>query len=171
MRSKVILDKLTGKLKRYELWKLIVSLAVCALLVTLLTGFTVQTISETNRNNNYERAYQQLENAGFWFNHDVPLAQQVTTGESGGFPLQLYWEDASNNTYRVTFTITDDKMQRIYIENDNPPRQILVAESINSSPELTNCILTNGIVSLKLTALVGTSSCAKTYQIRKRPEP
>ena len=158
-----------GKQEGYSLIETVISLALCGILGTGITTFAVQTITETNRSSAHMQAIQQLENAGYWLSRDVQMAQTVTPGPSAGFPLQLAWTDANQNTYQVTFTTAGGQIQRSLVKNSEAPFQTVVAQSINSAPILTSCSYANGLLTFNATATFGAISVSRTYQIKKRP--
>ena len=167
MRYFVIAE--SGKQKGYSLIEMVIYLALAGILGTGITTFAVQTITETNRSSAHMQAIQQLENAGYWVSRDVQMAQTVTPGPNAGFPLQVNWTDANNNTFQVTFSISGGQIQRSQVENGMAPSQTLVAQSINAAPTLTSCSYENGLLTFNVTATVGTSSISRIYQIKKRP--
>jgi hypothetical protein len=146
-----------------------IALALAGILGVGITAFTIQTITETHRSNVHMQAVQQLENAGYWVSRDVQMAQTVTPGLNAGFPLQMSWADSSNNTFEVTVTIDGTNIQRSLIKNGGAPNLTPLADSINSTPALTNCTYVNGLLTFNATATLGTWSESRTYHIMKRP--
>jgi prepilin-type N-terminal cleavage/methylation domain-containing protein len=156
------------KQKGYSLIEMVVGLALAGILTTGITTFAVQTITEGARSNNRMQAICQLENAGYWVSRDVQMAENITLGQSAGFPLQLFWIDEDQNEYRVTFTMTEGQIKRILVKNDEEPVQTLIAQSINPAPALTNLSYTGGLLIFNVTSTFRNIDVSRSYQIKKR---
>ena len=162
-------DAVMKRQKGYAQIEIYLAIALSAILGVGITAFTIQTITETKRSSVNMHEIQQLENAGYWVSRDVQMSQNITTGASAGFPLQLTWRDESNNTYEVTYNATGGQIQRILVENGGAPRQTLVAQLISTDPDLTTCDYTDGLLTFKVTTAAANGGLSRTYQIKKRP--
>jgi type II secretory pathway component PulJ len=156
-----------GKRDGFGLLEVVIALALCGILGIGITTFAVQTVTLTNRSRAHMQAVQQLENAAYWLSCDVQMAQTVTPGPNGGFPLQLTWTDADQNTYQVTFTTTGGQVQRSIVENGGPPLQTVLAKSISTT--LTSCSYADGLLTFNATATFASINVSRTYKIKKRP--
>jgi prepilin-type N-terminal cleavage/methylation domain-containing protein len=156
------------KQKGYGLIEMVAGLALAGILTTGVTTFAVQTITEGARSNNNMQAICQLENAGFWVSRDVQMAENITLGQSAGFPLQLAWKDFDQNEYQVTYNMTDGQIKRTLVENGGEPIQTLIAQSINTTPSLTNLSCTSGLLTFNVTSTFRNSDVSRRYQIKKR---
>jgi prepilin-type N-terminal cleavage/methylation domain-containing protein len=156
------------KQKGYGLIEMVVGLALAGILTTGITTFTVQTITEGARSNNCMQAICQLENAGYWMGRDVQMAENITLGQSAGFPLQLVWIDSDQNEYQVTFNISGGQINRSLIKNGENPIQTLIAQSINPAPSLTNLSYAGGLLTFNVTSTFRNNNVSRSYQIKKR---
>jgi hypothetical protein len=144
----------------------LVALALILVLGTGITTFTLLTMTQTGRSSIHMQAIQQLENIGYWVTRDAQMAQTVSPGPNAGFPLQLTLIDENNITSLVKYSLSGGEIQRSLEETS---QTVLVAQSINPSPDLTNCSYTNGMLNFNATATVGDWSLSRTFRIKKRP--
>jgi type II secretory pathway component PulJ len=147
----------------------VIALALVGVLGAGITTFTVQTITESNRSSFHTQAIQQLENAGYWVSRDVQMAQTVAPGPTAGFPLSANWTDENQNTFQVTLSINGTQLQRSLVKNSGAPQNMLLVQSINSSPTLTSCNYTNSLLTFNATSQIKNWSVSRTFQIKKRP--
>jgi prepilin-type N-terminal cleavage/methylation domain-containing protein len=158
-----------GKQNGFTLIEIVLALAITGILGGGIATFTAQTFTETKRSSTHMQEILQLENAGYWLSRDVQMSQNVTAGPNAGFPLLLKWVDENNDTFQVTYSLSDGQIQRSLSKNSQAPSDILIAHSIDSTPTLTYCNYQNGLLVFKATATRGTWSTSRTYQIKQRP--
>jgi prepilin-type N-terminal cleavage/methylation domain-containing protein len=154
----------------FTLIEIVLALALTGILGLGIAAFTVQTFTGTKRSSAHTEIILQLENTGYWVSRDVQMSQNVTTGTDAGFPLQLNWIDENDDMFQVTFSLTDDQIMRSLVKNDETPLSTLIAQAIDPAPELTNCSYTDGLLTLNLTARLGSWSTNRTYLVKIRPE-
>jgi type II secretory pathway component PulJ len=152
----------------YGLIETIACLGLTGILATGACTFVIQTITESARTDNHMQATMQVENAGYWVSRDVQMAENLTLGEEAGFPLQLVWVDIDRNVYQVTYNVTEGRIKRSLIENDEWATQTLIAENINAAPSLTHLSYTDGLLVFDVTSTCANVDVSRTYQIKKR---
>jgi prepilin-type N-terminal cleavage/methylation domain-containing protein len=154
----------------FTLIEMVLALAITGILGLGMATFTIQTFTESKRSSVQTEKIMQLENAGYWVSRDVQMSQNVTPGDNAGFPLQLKWIDENDDAYQVTYSLTGDQISRRLVVNEEAPLSILIAQSIDPAPALTNCIYTDGLLNFNISATFGAWSVSRTYQIKQRPE-
>jgi type II secretory pathway component PulJ len=157
-----------GKQNGFTLIDIVVSVAITGILGLGISVFAIQTVQETGRSSSRMQVIQQLENAGYWISRDAQTAQTITVGQTGGFPLELTWTDASNDNFAVTFSLTDGQIRRSLVKNGGTAQQTQIAQSINSDPALTYCTYSGSMLTFNATATIASSNISRTYHILKR---
>jgi len=116
-------------------------------------------------------------------NHDVQMTQQEPVIVKDGSQLEsitLAWqefgtEDVGDATlHDVTYTLLENgDIERSHWIDGVGPSDIVVAQFINSDPTLTNCEFDGSVLTLTVTATVGTwpqvESETRVYEIVPRP--
>jgi prepilin-type N-terminal cleavage/methylation domain-containing protein len=154
----------------FTLIEMIISLAIFGMMSVGITSLICQTVTGTQRDQLHLNVIQQVDNAGYWLSRDVAMAENISVGSGAGFPIQLTWNTWGGDQYLVSFSLTNGSIERSLVKNGNAAGQTVVAQSINSDPGLTNCSYSNGMLSLQVTATLGTVSETRNYQIKARPE-
>ena len=157
------------KQKGYVLIEILLGLALTGILAAGIATFTIQTFTESSKSNSRMQALMQAQNVGHWLSRDVQMSSNITLGESAGFPINLLWVDIDQNEYQASYTIADGEIKRNLTKNDEEPVQMLIAQDINTAPELTSCNYTDGgLFTLNVTATHGNNDVSETYIIKKR---
>jgi type II secretory pathway pseudopilin PulG len=149
--------------------------------VMLITGFigigtamaTVQVVNQGTYNSDYNTASRQTLNAIHWISRDAQMAQTVEQNGSTGFPLNLIWVEWDNTTHQVTYAEAGDTLRRFYSIDGGAPSENMVAQYINWVSENTTCEFNGDILTVKVTATVGTGpkavSVTKVHELTPRP--
>jgi prepilin-type N-terminal cleavage/methylation domain-containing protein len=163
--------------KGYTLIELLVAITIMAVASVAAGAGIFQMLRNTERNSNHVAAVLAVQSAGQRISYDAQTAQSITTDPDF---LVLSWIDGSTgDEYQVTYTLEDmpgsalKELQRNQSVNGSADTTSLVAQHIDSDPEKTSCNLTGGILTLTITATVGTGATmeseTRTYQIAPRP--
>jgi len=139
----------------FTLIEVLVATAIIGFIGAGLAVALGQVINVNAISNNRVVAVKQVENAAYWLNRDVRMSQVVETADGSGFPLNLSWVEWNNTTCQVSYTLTNNQLQRSISVNGTQPLTMTVAQHISGSPDDTLCQYSNGIFNLKLTASVG----------------
>lgn len=129
-------------------------MAITTLLGAGITMSAVQVMNVNSLSTNHIVAVKQVENATYWINRDLRMAQIIQTSGGSGFPLNLSWVEWDNTTHQVTYDINNGNLQRSSSINGTQPMQMMVAQYISSDADKTSCQYANGVFSFKVTALV-----------------
>jgi len=167
--------------KGFTLIELIVVIAITGLIISAITVTIFQLFNISARSDSHMLAVRQVQNAGYWINHDTQTAQSVETdGGATGFPLDVTWTEWEGDKQRVVYSLVDDKLQREHytnydpVTNPDPDSTIFVAEYINTDSTKTNCVFTNGVLTLTVTAAAGdwpqVESETRVYEVIPRPD-
>ena len=151
---------------------------IATLAITILIGAgvamaTVQVVDQGSRNGDYTTASRQTLNAIHWIGKDAQMAQTVVPNGSSGFPLNLSWVDWDNATHLVIYAEEGDKLRRSYSIDGGAPNETMVGQYINWESENTTCEFSDGMLTLKVTATMGTGvnavSVTRIREISPRP--
>ncbi len=167
MRS--IFRSLFRRQNGFTLIEVIIGVALLGILGTGVTSMVSQTVSENVNNRNRMQATQELETAGYWLNRDVQMSAVVTVSGASGLPLVLSWTEWSGDTYQVTYSIVNGKFQRSQVVNGGAAAVMTLVPTINTGTSLTNCSYSGGMLTIKLTSTIGTTTETRTYRIKNRP--
>ena len=167
--------------KGYTLVELLVAITIMAMATAAAGEGIFQTLRNTERNSNHMTAVLALQNSNQRISQDVQMAQSVTTDNltPPDFLVLSWIGRSSGNEYQVTYTLEDipgstlKELRRNQSVNGSDNTTFVVAQYIDSDPEKTSCNLTGGIISLTITANVGSGATmeseTRTYQIVQRP--
>lgn len=129
--------------KGFTLIELIVAIAITALIIGVIVMSIFQVFIVNALSSNHMLAVRQVQNAGYWINHDVQMAQSVATDDGAtGFPFDVIWEEWDGTLNKVTYTLEDGELKRKHWVNGGGPSEIVVAQYIDSAE--TSCGLTGG---------------------------
>lgn len=159
----MILQKIKSVLKNqkgFTLIEVIAVLAISGLIGAGVTMATVQMISQGGKNTDYTAASRHTQNAIHWISRDTHMAQVIDPNGASGFPLNLSWVEWDNSSHQVVFSFDGDELKRTYSVDGGESSETLVARYINQETEMTNCVSDNGVLSLTMTATVGTGENA-----------
>jgi prepilin-type N-terminal cleavage/methylation domain-containing protein len=159
--------------KGFTLVELMAAVIITGLIGVGVATASVEVLNQGERNADYTTASRNTMNAIHWISRDAQMAQTVTTNGTSGFPLTLVWIEWDNSTHQVTYTSADSEIRRSYSLDDGVPSETVVAQYINDAPEMTSCNFTDGVLSLKVTAVGGEGaravSITKLRKITPRP--
>ena len=167
--------------------ELLIGMLITSLIATGVTTAVYQVVTGNARTSNHMIAVRQVQSAGYWVSRDSQMAQSVETSNATttGFPLTLTWTEWDGERNVVTYDIGTgtggikqlDKEHLIYgtdgalTANVTSPVARYIIDT--SSPPLTSCNLTDGVLTLTVTATVGSDSNQGTetriYEIAPRP--
>ncbi len=139
----------------FTLIEILVALAISGFIGAGLTMATVQVMNVNALSVNHVTVVKQVENALYWINRDVRMAQIIQPGGGSGFPLNLSWVEWDNTTHQVSYTLVNSELQRSSSVNGTQPMPMLVAQYISSNTDNTSCQYANGVFSFKVTASLG----------------
>jgi len=157
---------------------LIEMIAVIAITGLISGGITAAIYNVWNVNalsSSHMTAVKQVENGIHWMSRDAQMAQVVDRTGIAGFPLTLTWVEWDGTEKTVTYTLDGDKLIRSYsVDNGEEIQtsQIVVAEQIDTNPNLTKCLWMSGRLTIKLTASVsGFREAIETRECDIIPRP
>ncbi len=133
------------------------------IIVVAITGFigfgaasaTAQVMTQAPRNSDFNAASSQAANAIHWISRDAQMAQTIVTEGDSGFPLTLSWVEWDNSVCESVYTLNDNEFYRSYSVNGGEPTVNFIAEYISEDSELTNCNHSDGILTIRITAVIG----------------
>jgi prepilin-type N-terminal cleavage/methylation domain-containing protein len=169
------------KNRGFTLIELLISLGIMGLVSVAAGECVYQVLRNTERNSNHISAVLALQNADQKISEDVLTAQGVVT-ENLTLPdfLVVRWiGSVSGNEYQVTYSLVNTsgttlrELRRNLYVNGSSNMTTTVAQNIDPNPNKTSCNITNGALSLRMTATVGSggsaSSETRNYRIAPRP--
>ena len=144
---------------------------VIGLGVSIATG---QVLNQTTKNNDYTIASRNALSALYWISHDAIMAQTINGAD--GFPqtedLSLYWIGWDNTEHSANYTLENGVLKRIYAENGQVSIMV-IASNINPDASLTNCVSSNGTLTVTITGSAGEGdkliNVTKVREIASRP--
>lgn len=146
------------------------ALAIAGLVGLGATIANAQVMNQTAKNNAFTTASRHTLNALQWISRDVQMAQDMDGEE--GFPddsdLTLTWIEWDNTVNQVVYSLVDGELRRTYTVGGGDPTVTLVADHINSDPELTNCVSDNWVITVTVTGSVRAGS--KIIDVTKKSE-
>ena len=145
------------------LMELMVGIAVVGAIGGVMVTTIIQTDAIGTSNHNRIVSVNYVHNAGYWIQVDAKMAQTVHLDDGdSGLPLILNWVEWDNTEHQVTYAVKDDELLRIHSVNSSTPNAISIAQSINTSPEFTNCEFDDGVLNFTLTTSEGYDSRMNT---------
>jgi prepilin-type N-terminal cleavage/methylation domain-containing protein len=159
----------------FTILEMLVSVALTALISLGASMASIQVLNQTARNTDYTTASRQAMNAIHWISQDAQMAQ-VTLG-ADTFPdtgdLVFTWTTWENEVDTVVYSVSGGELRRQYSVSGGEPVETVIAGYINPDPDLTGCVLDDGVLSLKVTASVGEGDTVvdvtRTRDIISRP--
>ena len=162
----------------FTLTELILAICISAIITAFITLTIFQVITGSARTNNHMTAVRQAQSAGFWVSHDAQMAQQapviVEDTDDQLESIALNWTDWANgglngDEHEVVYTLEYNKLQRNYSVNGEALAVAVVAEYINSDPDLTSCVWDGSLLTFTVTATVRGQTETRTYEVVPRP--
>ncbi|MBT4512176.1 MAG: hypothetical protein HOC20_08215 [Chloroflexi bacterium] len=136
--------------------ELLVGIAITSLISGVLVMSIIQTDRTVSKNRNHVASVSRVHNAGHWIHTDAQMAQTVEVDDDeSGLPLILAWTDWDNEHHQITYAIEEGDLTRSHVIVDGAANKNLVAQSVNISPEMTNCAFSSGVLTFKLTVTEG----------------
>ena len=170
-----------GRQQGFTLIEIIVAVAISGLIGLGATVATLQTLDQSTRNNYYNTATRQVQNAIHWLGRDVQMAQTIdgTTGFPITEDITLGWAEWDHTSHQVVYSVAGDRLMRSHSVDGGAPSEMMVAQYINVTGE--NTTLEVGLNSenitvadLRITATVGEGSNAvsvtREREIIPRPD-
>ena len=129
--------------------------------VMVMTLLQTDDIGTSNRNRMVSVNY--VHNAGYWIQVDAKMAHTITVdGSDSGLPLTLNWIEWDNTTHQVTYSLEDGNLQRAHSFNGGTPMANVIAQSVETDSDLTNCQFADGVLTFKLTTTEGNGPRSNT---------
>jgi prepilin-type N-terminal cleavage/methylation domain-containing protein len=145
----------------FTLIEMIVVLAITGFIGAAAATAAALVYREGSRNSDYTAASQQAMNAVYWISRDALMAQTVTTNGID-FPLTLVWKGWDSSSNNVTYKIENNALKRSYSINGAAPQETLIAQYINGGSGNTICSFNGTVLTVTITATVGTGTRAVT---------
>ena len=160
--------------KGFTLIEMVVALAITGIISLGAASATYHVMINGGRNADAVAASQYALNAVHWISRDVQMSQDVSTGGASGFPLTLQWVTWDNSDHKVVYSIEDGTLTRWYSIGGVEESEAVVAQHIDTDAEMTSCVFSSGVLTLKITATVGeglhAASVGKVREIVPRPQ-
>jgi prepilin-type N-terminal cleavage/methylation domain-containing protein len=157
----------------FTLLELIVVVALMGLIGLGASAATVQVMTQGEKNSNYVVASRETNNVMYWISRDAQMAQTVQTTGQSGFPLTLSWTNWDNSQHVAVYSITGDQLKRSYSINGAASTVTLVGQYISTATGKTTCQFADKVLSLKVTATIGSGThaitVAQSAEIGPRP--
>ena len=148
-------------------------MVVGAMIIGAVVASIIQLFTMSDRNSDYNAAFTQVQNAGYWVSHDAvqiteePFPDGFPNG-NGKFPVTLEWYDGTaNHTVVYTLDASSGELKR-KLDSDSP---IVIAQYIVSDATKTSCTwdAVTKTLTLVITAQVGDQTVTRTYKVDPRP--
>ena len=162
------MNKKPSSQKGLTLVELLIAMVVGAMIAGAVVASMFQLFTVSDRNSNYNAAFTQVQNAGYWVSHDAVQITQEPTFDSGNL-VTLDWVDwDDNDAHQVVYTLEGSgQLKRTYSINDVLQETIVIAQYID--PGNTNCSWDGNVLTLVITAQVGDQTVTRTYKVEARP--
>ena len=168
----------------FTLIELIVAIAITGIIVGGIVLAIFHVFDVNALSSNHMKAVRQVQNAGYWMNHDVQMAQSVVPTadpDVDGFPLEVSWWEwgttaaGDNILHEVTYTLDGSDFKRSYWRSDTEETsEIVVARYIDSIEVAPKLFTVGDSLTLTVTAEVATwpqlARESRVYEIIPRPE-
>ena len=159
--------------KGFTLIEMVVALALTGIIGLGAVTAIYHVMINGGRNADAVAASQHALNAVHWISRDAQMSQVISTEGTSGFPLTLQWVTWDNSEHEVVYSIEDGTLTRSYSTGGVEESEVVVAQYINTTAEMTGCEFSSGVLTLKITATVGegihTVSVGKVREIAPRP--
>ena len=160
----------------FTLIELMIAIVIAAIITGGITAAVMQVLTINSRASNHMVAVRQVQQAGKEVSKDTLQAQGVNASGVEGFPLTLTWDEwGTNQTNTVVYTLVDmpgglKQLERTHTFNgtDQATALPIVAEYIE--PGQTSFLPDGDAFVFTVTAVVGTESETRVYEIEPRPD-
>jgi prepilin-type N-terminal cleavage/methylation domain-containing protein len=141
----------------YSLVELLAVLAIGSIIGLGALMSNYQVINQTEKNNDYATANQQVLNAIQWISRDAQMAQDIqgASGFPAGSNLTIYWMTWDNVPTEVVYYVDNGLLKRNYTTGNATTQNTLIAQYINVDPASSSCSWDGHELILTLTATVG----------------
>ena len=157
-----------GRQSGITLVEILIAMAIVGLLGAGSASMIVQTFQQNSRATQATKNIAQVENVAYWLNKDALMTQSIVPAAGSGFPLQLGWQDQSDNVTIATYSISGTDLRRVTTVDGIVSEQTVLASQINPDPALTNCSYADGVLTYHLATTSGTNTQTRTYQTKIR---
>ena len=159
--------------KGITLIEMAVAIAITGIIGLGATAAIYHVMTQSDQNTGATSARHHTLNAIHWMSRDVQMAQTVSPEGISGFPLTLQWVAWDNVGHEVVYSIVDGDLTRSYSNDSGEETEAVVAQYINPDAEMTNCELSGGVLTMRITATIGEGSHAvsvgKVREVAPRP--
>jgi len=163
--------------KGLTLIELLVAMVVGAMIIGAVVASIIQLFTMSDRNSDYNAAFTQVQNAGYWVSHDAVQITEEPTFDNGNL-VTLDWVDGDGDAHQVVYTLQDadpadgvEELQRAYSFEESgvpqPEETIVIAQYID--PANTSCSWDGNVLTLVIMAQVGDQTVSRTYKVEPRP--
>ncbi|NQT73864.1 MAG: type II secretion system protein [Chloroflexi bacterium] len=140
----------------FTLIELLVGIAITGSISGVLVLGILQTDRTVSVNRNHLVSISRVHNTGFWIQTDAQMAQSVVVGDDeSGLPLTLSWTEWDNTQHQIIYAIEGNSLVRTHTADGETTSTILVAQSVDTASDMTNCEFSNGMLMFKITATEG----------------
>jgi prepilin-type N-terminal cleavage/methylation domain-containing protein len=159
----------------FTILEILIVVAIMGVMGAGATAVLSQTYTENGRVASAMQVIEEVENTGYWINHDALMAQSVTQGTNSGFPLELNWQDIDGYLTKIIYAISGNNLQRSLTKTTIEgtllkSEQSTIASNIDSFASRTNCLYTGGVLNFQATSTIGTSSQTRNFRIKPRTD-
>jgi len=171
------MTRLMNNQKGFTLIELIVALAIASAIGVAATMTAHQLITIPVISNDSNTAINQVRNAVHWINLDVQSAtpSSITTSPEFFSLEQLEWDSGTGSwtAHTVDYNLEDvagsslKELRRYY---DGSTTGTLIAQYIDSSTTSCSWDDVEKVLTVNITARVGTRTEARTFEVKTRPD-
>ena len=162
--------------KGIALIELLVAIAIAAVISAAAAMAIHQVITIIPRNNNQNTAINQVRNANHWLNFDIQSATPGSINTTGPKFLsleQLEWESGTGNwtIHTVDYSLEEMAGSSLKVLRRYYGATVtLIAQYIDSAN--TNCSWNSAekVLTVNITAQVGTRTETRTFEVKPRPD-
>jgi prepilin-type N-terminal cleavage/methylation domain-containing protein len=164
----VKMKRLKDGQRGFTLIELIIAIAIAAVITGGITAAIMQILTINHRDSNHMIAVRQVQQAGKEVSKDALQAQAVNATLTEGLVALAWQEWGSNETHQVTYSVDDGELWRSESISGKEPTDTRVAQYIDSNQ--TSFLQDGDAWLFTVTAVVGTESETRIYEIRPRPD-
>ena len=170
--------KLSRKECGFTLIELLIAVAILGTITGVMSMAIVAIYKITPQNNDYARAFQQTQSAGYWIASDVKMAKAIDITPTApaflSFTIPISTTDNKIVTYE--FENMEGGMKQLFRDDSGTGEQILIAEHIYYNPDsdpvkstkVSNYDTENRVLKVQITAVSGDIWVTRDYQANQR---